>query len=177
MSEFQQRGAELVGCSIDSQYSHKAWEQQPRNKGGIAGLQIPLLADVTKTISRDYGVLDEAKGIIGAKTGVTGGGTTGQFDGNRIEFSFSSGNAGILAEALADAMRGMRKNPVVVDNLTGSPGEPQKLQPRTPPATGFSPSSTPYVPGPRPAPGPRPSPTSRPSSDGHSIHATWATHQ
>ncbi len=63
MSEFQQRGAELVGCSIDSQYSHKAWEQQPRNKGGIQGLQIPLLADVTKTIARDYGVLDEAKGI------------------------------------------------------------------------------------------------------------------
>ena len=63
MSEFQQRGAEIVGCSIDSQYSHKAWYETPRNKGGIAGVNVPILADVTKTIARDYGVLDEAKGI------------------------------------------------------------------------------------------------------------------
>jgi alkyl hydroperoxide reductase subunit AhpC len=35
----------------------------PRNKGGIAGLQIPLLQDLTKQISRDYGVLEEAIGI------------------------------------------------------------------------------------------------------------------
>lgn len=53
----------MLGCSIDSQYSHKAWADVPRSKGGIAGLNIPLLADVTKTISRDFGVLDEAKGI------------------------------------------------------------------------------------------------------------------
>ena len=63
MPEFQQRGAEIVGCSIDSQYSHKAWFETPRNKGGIAGVNLPILADMTKTISRDYGVLDEAKGI------------------------------------------------------------------------------------------------------------------
>ncbi len=63
MPEFQQRGAEIVGVSIDSQYSHKAWYETPRNKGGIAGVTIPILADVTKMISRDYGVLDEAKGI------------------------------------------------------------------------------------------------------------------
>jgi len=63
LSEFQQRGAEIVGCSIDSQYSHKAWYETPRNKGGIAGVNVPILADVTKTIARDYGVLDEAKGI------------------------------------------------------------------------------------------------------------------
>ena len=63
MPEFQQRGAEIVGCSIDSQYSHKAWYETPRNKGGIAGVSLPLIADVTKQISRDYGVLDEGKGI------------------------------------------------------------------------------------------------------------------
>ena len=63
MPEFQQRGAEIVGCSIDSQYSHKAWYETARNKGGIAGVNLPILADVTKQISRDYGVLDEAKGI------------------------------------------------------------------------------------------------------------------
>src|SRR5579863_6351938 len=63
VAEFQSRGAEIVGVSIDSQYSHLAWYNTPRNKGGIAGSDYPILADVTKSISRDYGVLDEAKGI------------------------------------------------------------------------------------------------------------------
>jgi peroxiredoxin (alkyl hydroperoxide reductase subunit C) len=63
VGDFQSRGAEVVGVSIDSQYSHLAWYNTPRNKGGIAGADYPILADVTKSISRDYGVLDEAKGI------------------------------------------------------------------------------------------------------------------
>jgi peroxiredoxin (alkyl hydroperoxide reductase subunit C) len=63
MADFQKRGVEIVGCSIDSQYSHLAWSNTPRNKGGIQGVAYPILADVTKQISRDYGVLDEAKGI------------------------------------------------------------------------------------------------------------------
>ena len=63
MSEFQSRGAEVVGCSIDSRFSHKAWAEVPRNKGGLQGLQIPVLEDLTKQISRDYGVLVEAAGI------------------------------------------------------------------------------------------------------------------
>jgi alkyl hydroperoxide reductase subunit AhpC len=63
LADFQSRGAEVLGVSIDSQYSHLAWYNTPRNKGGIAGTTFPVLADVTKTLSRDYGVLDEAKGI------------------------------------------------------------------------------------------------------------------
>ena len=63
IADFSSRGAEVVGVSIDSQYSHLAWYNTPRNKGGIAGADYPILADVTKSISRDYGVLDEAKGI------------------------------------------------------------------------------------------------------------------
>ena len=63
MSEFQARGADVVGCSIDSRFSHKAWAEVSRNKGGIQGIQIPLLEDLTKQISRDYGVLVEATGI------------------------------------------------------------------------------------------------------------------
>ena len=43
--------------------AYLAWYNTPRNKGGIAGADYPILADVTKSISRDYGVLDEAKGI------------------------------------------------------------------------------------------------------------------
>ena len=63
MADFTSRGAEVVGVSIDSQYSHLAWYNTPRNKGGIAGSDYPIVADVTKSIARDYGVLDEAKGI------------------------------------------------------------------------------------------------------------------
>jgi peroxiredoxin (alkyl hydroperoxide reductase subunit C) len=62
-ADFASRGAEVIGVSIDSQYSHLAWYNTPRNKGGIAGSDYPIVADVTKSIARDYGVLDEAKGI------------------------------------------------------------------------------------------------------------------
>ena len=63
VADFQSRGAEVLGVSIDSQFSHLAWYNTPRNKGGIAGTDYPVLADVTKQISRDYGVLIEDKGI------------------------------------------------------------------------------------------------------------------
>ena len=42
---------------MDSQYSHLAWIQTPRSKGGLGGLKYPLVADLTKKISADYGVL------------------------------------------------------------------------------------------------------------------------
>ena len=50
---------QLVGCSIDSVFSHLAWVNTPRNKGGLGGIAFTLLADVTKAISKDYGVLIE----------------------------------------------------------------------------------------------------------------------
>ncbi len=59
VEEFQKLGAEVVGASIDSKYSHLAWLNTPRAEGGIAGVKIPLLADVTKAVARDYGVLIE----------------------------------------------------------------------------------------------------------------------
>jgi alkyl hydroperoxide reductase subunit AhpC len=57
IKEFRDRGAEVIGCSIDSQFSHLAWIQTPREKGGLGGLTYPLVADLTKKISADYGVL------------------------------------------------------------------------------------------------------------------------
>lgn len=45
--------------SIDSKFSHLAYNQLPRNKGGLGVLNYPLIADVTKSISKDYGVLIE----------------------------------------------------------------------------------------------------------------------
>ena len=55
--EFRECGAEVVGVSIDSKFTHLAWTQRPRREGGIDGLAFPLLADVNKQMSRVYGVL------------------------------------------------------------------------------------------------------------------------
>ena len=63
IEDFRAANAEVVGVSIDSQFSHLAWTNVPRNKGGLGKINYPLLADLTKNISRDYGVLLEDKGI------------------------------------------------------------------------------------------------------------------
>lgn len=61
--DFKKMGCEILGVSIDSQFSHLAWINTPRNKGGLGELNYPLLADVTKKVSRDYGVLIEDAGV------------------------------------------------------------------------------------------------------------------
>lgn len=61
--EFQGIGADIVGVSTDSVYTHRAWLRTPRDKGGIEGLVYPLGADMTKQVSSDYGVLIDDKGI------------------------------------------------------------------------------------------------------------------
>ena len=57
IEEFHKRGAEVLGVSVDSQFSHLAWIRTPRAEGGLGGLKYPLVADLKKTISADYGVL------------------------------------------------------------------------------------------------------------------------
>lgn len=57
VSEFKERGVQLLGCSIDSQFTHLAWRNTAIEKGGIGTIDYPLIADVTKNIARDYGVL------------------------------------------------------------------------------------------------------------------------
>lgn len=59
-AKFKALNCEVIGCSIDSKFSHLAWSKTPRTQGGIGELTIPLLADVTKKISADYGVLLDA---------------------------------------------------------------------------------------------------------------------
>ncbi len=61
--EFQGIGADIIGVSTDSAFSHRAWINTPRDKGGVEGLKYPLAADATKNVSRDYGVLIENRGI------------------------------------------------------------------------------------------------------------------
>jgi len=59
IEEFRRRGAEVLGVSVDSKFSHLAWIQTPRTHGGLGGLRYPLVSDLTKRISQDYGVLLE----------------------------------------------------------------------------------------------------------------------
>ena len=55
--EFQKRGVNVIGVSVDSQFSHFAWRETPVEKGGIGRINFPLVADLTKNIARDYDVL------------------------------------------------------------------------------------------------------------------------
>lgn len=57
VDEFRSRGAEIIGVSVDSHFSHAAWRETPVNKGGIGAINFPLVADLTKQIARDYDVL------------------------------------------------------------------------------------------------------------------------
>lgn len=57
LSEFTARNCEVIGVSVDSKYSHWAWLNTPKNKGGIQGVTYPLVADLDKTISKNYDVL------------------------------------------------------------------------------------------------------------------------
>jgi peroxiredoxin (alkyl hydroperoxide reductase subunit C) len=61
--DFQGIGADVIGVSTDSVFSHRAWLRTPRDKGGVEGLKYPLASDATKNVARDYGVLIEDRGI------------------------------------------------------------------------------------------------------------------
>ncbi|MGL4394535.1 MAG: peroxiredoxin [Brevinema sp.] len=63
VKDFEKRGVKVIACSVDSVHSHFAWLNTPREKGGIEGLAFPLVSDITKSISRDYGVLVEEEGV------------------------------------------------------------------------------------------------------------------
>lgn len=57
LPRFKEKNCEVIGVSVDSQYTHLAWRQVPVEKGGIGRIQLPLVSDLNKTIARDYGVL------------------------------------------------------------------------------------------------------------------------
>lgn len=57
VKEFRDIGCEVVGASIDSQFTHLAWINTPRKDGGLGQMNIPLIADLNKKVSHDYGVL------------------------------------------------------------------------------------------------------------------------
>ena len=59
LAEFKKRNCEVIGVSVDSEFTHLAWKKTPCEKGGIGSIRFPLVSDLTKKISRSYGVLHE----------------------------------------------------------------------------------------------------------------------
>ena len=57
--QFKKLNCEILGCSIDSQFTHLAWINTPRKEGGLGEIKYPLLADISKKIAGDYGVLTD----------------------------------------------------------------------------------------------------------------------
>ena len=57
LAEFEKRGVQVLGCSMDSEFSHLAWKNTDVNNGGIGQVKYPLIADKDKSISRKYDVL------------------------------------------------------------------------------------------------------------------------
>ncbi len=57
IEEFKKLNAEVIGCSVDSQYTHLAWINTPRKEGGLGAINYPLLSDLNKEIATNYGVL------------------------------------------------------------------------------------------------------------------------
>jgi peroxiredoxin 2/4 len=63
LKDFEKRNAQIIGCSVDSWYSHLAWLNIPKSKGGIQGVNYPIVSDLNKTISRSFHVLKEDEGV------------------------------------------------------------------------------------------------------------------
>jgi len=63
LAAFEARDVQLIGVSVDSQFSHFAWLHTPKSQGGIEGVRYPLVSDINKTITTDYNVLVEGEGI------------------------------------------------------------------------------------------------------------------
>ncbi len=57
LAKFKEKNTEVIGVSVDSHFTHWAWREVPVEKGGIGQVRFPLVADLKKTISSDYGVL------------------------------------------------------------------------------------------------------------------------
>jgi alkyl hydroperoxide reductase subunit AhpC len=59
IASFEALGVQVLGCSVDSQFTHLAWTNTPRTKGGLGNIKYPLIADLSKKIAAAYDVLLE----------------------------------------------------------------------------------------------------------------------
>jgi alkyl hydroperoxide reductase subunit AhpC len=61
--EFKKLNTEILGVSVDSKHSHRAWINTPKSENGLGKLNFPLASDITKEVAREYGVLIEEEGV------------------------------------------------------------------------------------------------------------------
>ncbi|MBX6377493.1 MAG: peroxiredoxin [Clostridia bacterium] len=62
IEDFHALDAEVLGISVDNVYCHRAWIETPEEKHGLGPIRFPLASDITKEVSRAYGVLNEQEG-------------------------------------------------------------------------------------------------------------------
>lgn len=61
LGEFEKRNVQVIGCSVDSKWTHHAWKNTDVNKGGIGNVKYPIIADIDKSVARAFDVLMAAK--------------------------------------------------------------------------------------------------------------------
>jgi len=67
LEQFKKKNVQVIGCSVDSHFTHLAWKNTPVKNGGIGKVQYPMVADLSKSIARDYDVLfDDAVALRGS---------------------------------------------------------------------------------------------------------------
>lgn len=60
LAKFQEKNVQVIGVSVDSEFTHLAWKNTARKDGGIGPIKYPLVADLNKQIAKDFGVLLDA---------------------------------------------------------------------------------------------------------------------
>ncbi|MDR2757550.1 MAG: peroxiredoxin [Planctomycetaceae bacterium] len=66
VSEFEKLGVQILACSVDSEFTHLAWINTPRNQGGLGGIKYPIISDLKREIAKSYDVLcDDGMAIRG----------------------------------------------------------------------------------------------------------------
>ena len=63
MGEFEKRGVQVLGVSMDDAETHARWRDTAINEGGVGALAYPLLADTSKQMSQDYNVVHQDSGL------------------------------------------------------------------------------------------------------------------
>jgi len=59
LAQFEAKDCQVLGVSVDSHFTHLAWKNTPRDQGGVGPIAFPMIADLSKQISADYGILIE----------------------------------------------------------------------------------------------------------------------
>jgi peroxiredoxin (alkyl hydroperoxide reductase subunit C) len=72
LHDFEERDVALIGCSRDSEFSHFAWLETPRERGGIKGVTFPLVSDINRSIIDSYGVCAGEYRLTNGETEVIG---------------------------------------------------------------------------------------------------------